>query len=97
MARRPTHIPLNVFINGRLVGVLEVRQRRRAGLLRLRLVAEDERAVAVVVLEEEGDARLLEQARDEGEVALAVLDLDLQLGVATAVDPPRRRCRRSHK
>ena len=73
------------------VGVLVVGDGLAAPGPVLGLVAEDELGLLVGVLEEVGDARLLEEAGEEGEVALAVLDLELELGVAAAIDLPAGR------
>jgi len=73
-----------------MVGVLEVRHRPGAPGPGLGLVHQHQRGVVVAVLEQEGDARLFQKPAHEGVVALTVLDLDLQLGVAPAIDLPRR-------
>jgi len=77
----------------RLVRLVDVRQRRSEtwdGEMQ-RVGEHQRRAGNGVVGEGEGDACLLEEAAEKGEVALTVLDLEFELGVARAIDAPLRR------
>ncbi len=75
---------------GRLVRMVDVGDGRPGPQRALvqRVAEHHGRALAVRVVEGVGDARLFQQPREEGVIALVVLHLVLELGVAPPVDLP---------